>query len=155
MRAHDRLLALLAHTPHDRLEHPPITSAAHAAEVRGTPARIGGKAIVMKLRSDFAVLALPGDGRLDGRALRHGLHVQRYRFATPEELLDLTGLAPGSVPPFGRPVFDLPLFVDSALAAQEHIAFTLAIPTSSAILAMADYMALARPEAVLPLTQDP
>jgi len=155
MTVHERLLQILASVPHERLEHSAITSAAHASEVRGTPARVGGKALVMKLKSSFAVLAVPGDGRIDGKALRRGLHVQRYRFATRPELLELTGLTPGSVPPFGRPLFDLPLYVDATLAAQDRIAFTLGVPTASAVLAMTDYMALAQPEAILPLTSTP
>ncbi len=146
---------MLASVPHDRLEHSAITSAAHASEVRGTAARMGGKAIVMKLQSSFAVLAIPGDGRIDGKAVRHGLQVQRYRFATAPELFELTGLTPGSVPPFGRPLFDLPLYVDATLAEQPRIAFTLGVTTSSAVLAMTDYMALARPQAILPLTSTP
>jgi prolyl-tRNA editing enzyme YbaK/EbsC (Cys-tRNA(Pro) deacylase) len=155
MSVHARILQMLASVPHERVEHAAITSAAHAAEVRGTPARIGGKALVMKLKQAFAVLAVPGDGRIDGKVLRRGLGVQRYRYATPDELFALTGLAPGSVPPLGRPLFDLPLYVDAALADQDRIAFTLGVPTSSAVLAMTDYMALARPEAVVPLTSKP
>ena len=152
MSVHDRLSQLLADVPHERLEHPAVQSAAHAAELRGTPARIGGKALVMKLKKDFAILALGGDARLDGRQLRKTLGVQRYRMATREELLQLAGLTPGSVPPIGRPLFPLPLFMDQGLAQQTHIAFTLACPTVSAILTMPDYLALARPDAVVPLT---
>ncbi len=157
MSAHDRLVQLLEGVPHQRVDHEPITSAAHAAEVRGTPAEIGGKALVMKIGKVFSVLAIPGDGRIDGRTLRASLGVQRYRFATREELLERTGLTPGSVPPFGRPLFDMPLFIDAALAVQDRIAFTLGIPTASAIVSMADYMTVARPDAVVPLTlpQDP
>ena len=42
-------------------------------------------------------------------------------------------------------------------AAQDRIAFTLGMPTVSAIVSMADYMTVARPDAVVPLTlpQDP
>lgn len=155
MTVHDRLTTLLATVPHERLTHPPITSAAHAATLRGTPLGIGGKAIVMKLKRTFAVLAVPADRAIDGKRLRHSLSVQRYRFASADELLALTGLTPGSVPPFGPPILDLPLYVDAALAARDRIAFTLGVPDASAILAMTDYLALARPAAVVPLTEDP
>jgi len=152
MAVHDRLVQLLDGVPHRLLEHEPITSAAHAAAVRGTPVGIGGKALVMKIGKVYSVLAVPGDGRIDGRTLRASLGVQRYRFATREELLARTGLTPGSVPPFGRPLFDMPLYVDTALASRDRIAFTLGVPTASAVLPMADYMAMARPDAVVPLT---
>jgi len=45
------------------------------------------------------------------------------RFASREELLELTGLVPGSVPPFGRPILPFPLYVDTGIAANDRIAF--------------------------------
>jgi len=64
-------------------------------------------------------------------------------------------LAPGMVPPFGAPVFELPLYVDAALAHQEAIAFTLARADRSMVLPMATYLDIAAPTAVLPLTEMP
>mgnify|MGYP000300419624 CR=1 FL=1 len=155
MRAAEQLEQLLAGHVVERCEHRPILSATEAAEVRGTPLEQGGKALVMKLGKQFAVVAVGGDARLVGRAVRRHLGVQRYRFASPDELLELTGLRPGCVPPFGRPVFELPLYVDAALARQPRIAFTLAVPHRSAILDMSTYLSLAAPRAVLPLTEEP
>jgi len=155
MSAADRLRDLLEPTGVEILEHPPISSAAEAAEVRGTPLAQGGKALVMKLGTDFAVVAVGGDRRLVGRAVRRHLGIQRYRFARRPELAELTGLAPGMVPPFGRPVFDLPLIVDEALAEQPRIAFTLAARDRSVILPMTTYLRLAAPDHVLPLTEVP
>ena len=40
------------------------------------------------------------------------------RFADAAELLELTGLVPGSVPPFGPPVLPLELWADPALCEQ-------------------------------------
>ncbi len=148
------LLSLLAEAgaTWEILDHAPIASAAEAAALRGTALEEGGKALVMKLdRIGFAVLALGGDRRVDGKALRRGFGIQRYRFARREELRDLTGLAPGAVPPFGRPVFDLPLFVDADLAAGARIAFTLGRPDRSVLLDTAAWLRAARPEEILPL----
>jgi len=38
-----------------------------------------------------------------------------------------SGLVPGSVPPFGRPIVDLDLFVDTSIAENEMIALTVAV----------------------------
>lgn len=152
----ERIRALLAGRPVEVVKHAPIAGAEDAAAIRGTPLGIGGKAIVMKLgRIGFAVVAIGGDRRLDGALLRRGLRVQRYRFATADELRDLTGLAPGAVPPFGRPVFDLPLLVDADLAAGERIAFTVGRPDRSFVTSTADWLAAACPDQVLPLTVRP
>lgn len=137
----------------EALTHRPVTGAADAADARGTALAEGGKALLLKAeRLGFVLLALPGDARLDGRALRAALRVQRYRLATAEELLRLTGLAPGCVPPFGRPVFDLPLWVDAALAARPRIVFTPGRPDRSLRLATADWLAAARPDGVARLS---
>jgi prolyl-tRNA editing enzyme YbaK/EbsC (Cys-tRNA(Pro) deacylase) len=61
------------------------------------------------------------------------------RFATPEELRALTGLVPGCVPPFGRPILDLPLYVDESVLANDRIAFNAGLLTESFIMATADW----------------
>jgi prolyl-tRNA editing enzyme YbaK/EbsC (Cys-tRNA(Pro) deacylase) len=131
----------------EELAHAEARSAEEAARVRGTPLQIGGKSLVMKLDRGigFAVLVLGGDHRLDNRALRRHLGLRRYRFASRSELAALTGLTPGCVPPFGRPIFDLPLFVDAATAAREEIVFSLATHTRSVHMATASWLAAADP----------
>ncbi len=153
-----RVEALLARSglSYTVLAHAPIRSAEHAALLRGTPLEIGGKALVMKLeRLGFAVVVVGGDRRLDGRALRAGLGIQRYRFARLDELRALTGLAPGGVPPFGAPVFDLPLIADAALLAQGEIAFTLGSPSRSVRMGVVDWSRVARPARVVALSAPP
>ncbi len=46
----------------------------------------------------------------------------RIRFATPEEMLESTGLVKGSLPPFGN-LFGLQVYVDSAVTDQALIRF--------------------------------
>jgi prolyl-tRNA editing enzyme YbaK/EbsC (Cys-tRNA(Pro) deacylase) len=150
----ERAEALLAEVPHERIEHGVSRTAEEAAAARGTVLHEGGKAIVMKLHGrGFVLIALRGSDALSGRLLRQAFGVQRYRFATREELLALTGLEPGCVPPLGRPVLELPLFVDAALAGSERVVFTLGAHTCSARLATGDWLQVARPEAVLSLTE--
>jgi Ala-tRNA(Pro) deacylase len=151
MSPSDRLLAFLADSgrPHTRIDHPPATSAVEAASARGTPLSIGGKSLVMRAdKLGFVVLVVGSDRRIDGRLLRRALRVQRYRFATPEELAALTGLAPGEVPPFGRPLFDAALYVGEDVAARPELAFAAASRTRSVRMATADWLALAAPAVV-------
>jgi prolyl-tRNA editing enzyme YbaK/EbsC (Cys-tRNA(Pro) deacylase) len=67
------------------------------------------------------------------------------RFATPEELLELTGLVPGSVPPFGPPILPFELFVDAAIRDNPRIAFNAGSLTDSIILPVPEYLAIAKP----------
>jgi Ala-tRNA(Pro) deacylase len=137
------------------LDHPPAYDAEQAARLRDTPLSIGGKALVMRLDRGigFAVLALGADRQVDNRALRRHLQVRRYRFATPEELRDQTGLEPGSIPPFGAPVLPMPLYVDRDLAAGERIAFTAGSHTLSVVVSTADWLAVAAPTDVFPFAR--
>lgn len=106
---------------------------------------MGGKSLVFKLQTGFALFVLSGARRTDNRLLRKHLGIQRLRFARLEELTALTSLTPGCVPPFGRPIFDLPLYVDAATVAQDEIAFSLASHTSSVRMRTADWLAIADP----------
>jgi len=96
-------------------------------------------------RLGFVILALRGSDTVFNRAFRSHLHLRRYRFATLEELGALTGLTPGCVPPFGRPIFDLPLYVDLQLAALDQIAFTAGSHTDSIVMGTCDWLAVAKP----------
>ena len=158
MDIESRIVALLSSVgaPVQILDHPPGGSALGVAAARGTSASIGGKAILMKLDclegDPFAILAIPGDGKLDGASIRRGLGARRYRFATPEELLAYTSLSPGELPPFGRPLFDLPLLVDEGLARNAEIAFTVGRKDRSILTETAGWLRAAEPLRVLPLT---
>ena len=59
-----------------------------------------------------------------------------------------SGLVPGSVPPFGRPIVDLDLFVDTSIAENEMIAFNCGSLTDSIVMSRADYIGVAVPTKV-------
>jgi Ala-tRNA(Pro) deacylase len=149
-----RIESLLADVPHQRLDHPPIATAQDAVRLRGTPLSIGGKSLVMKVDGRFAVFVISAARRSQGRLIRQHFKASRLRFATPSELLTLTGLTPGCIPPFGHPVLDLPLYVDQSIVDNAQIAFSAGRHTISIVMATADYLAVARPEAVLAFGRD-
>ena len=57
--------------------------------------------------------------------------------------MDLTGLVPGSGPPFGEPVLPFPLFVDESIEANDRIAFNACALTDSVVLSTVDYLRVA------------
>ena len=70
---------------------------------------------------------------------------KKNRFANVDELLALTGLVPGAVPPFGEPIFKLPLFVDPSLLENEKISFNAGSLTNSITMKLEDYLKVANP----------
>ena len=62
------------------------------------------------------------------------------------ESLDLTGLEPGTVPPFGDPVLALPLVLDRGFLANREIAFNAGSLERSVVMSVEDYVRIAAPE---------
>lgn len=143
----DRILELL--NQHGvgflRVDHEPTPTSELAAEVRGEPLKIGGKALLLKCDQEHRLFVLPADRKLNSRAIKKGLGVKKIRFATADELLALTGLIPGSVPPFGNPILPFDLYVDSGIKENERIAFNAGSLTTSLIMNVSDYLEIAGP----------
>src|SRR5436309_4235987 len=78
--------------PFSVLRHEPVYTSEQAAAVRNTPLASGAKALVVKAGEGFVMLILPADRRLDSRKAKASLGVRELRFATREEVEQLTGL---------------------------------------------------------------
>lgn len=133
------------------LHHEPTATSKESARVRGEPLRVGGKALLMKGDGQFALFVLPADRKVDSGAIRRELNIKKLRFATRDELLELTqpldgvGLVPGCVPPFGHPILPLDLYIDASLRENDRIAFNAGSLTDSMIVGMDDYLSVAQP----------
>ena len=120
----DRLEALLHHQAVEFtvLRHEPVFTSEQAAAVRGTPLSSGAKALVLKAGDGFVLAVLPADRKLDSKKARDALKVKGLRFASKEEVMQLTGLEPGSIPPFGS-LFGVKTYCEPALAENPSINF--------------------------------
>jgi Ala-tRNA(Pro) deacylase len=123
------------------LAHEPVRTSEEAARVRGTALEDGAKALVVRADDRHVHVVLPAHLRLDNAALRALLGTRKVRFATADELLELTGCAPGAVPPFGN-LFGLPVVADEALAARDRIVFNAGSNAVSIAMAAADFLRL-------------
>jgi Ala-tRNA(Pro) deacylase len=131
-----------------RTTHAPTRTSQDSADARGESLRHGAKAILLKLDDVFALFVLSAAAKLHSSAVKARLRAKSIRFATPEELLALTGLVTGSVPPFGEPVLPFPLYVDESIATLGHVSFNAASLTESISMSADDYLNAARPNAV-------
>jgi Ala-tRNA(Pro) deacylase len=139
----DRLARWLtdAGVPFHLFDHEPVRTSEEAARVRGTRLEDGAKALVVRAADRYVHLVLPAHRRADNAALRALLGTRTLRFATPEELMELTGCAPGAVPPFGN-LFGLPVLVDEELVDLEQIAFNAGSNAASITMRAADFVRL-------------
>jgi Ala-tRNA(Pro) deacylase len=129
------------------LRHEPVFTSEQAAAVRGTPLASGAKALIVKAGDNFLLLVLPADRKLDSRKARDALRVKALRFASKEEVLNLTGLQPGSIPPFGS-LFGLSTYCDPALGDNASINFNAGDHAISIQMAFDDFIAMEKPQLV-------
>jgi len=125
-------------------QHRPVYTSEEAAEVRGTSLASGAKALVCKADGRFLLIVLPADRRLASKQVRKTASIRNLRFATREEVVELTGLAPGSIPPFGS-LFELPTWCDSKLADQPTINFNAGDHSISISMEYSDYVRVEKP----------
>ena len=129
----------------DVLRHAPVFTSEQAAEVRGTPLASGAKALICKADEQFLMIVLPANLKLASKAVRKAVGIKSLRFASKEEVEQLTGLAPGSIPPFGS-LFDLVTWCDERLAEHPRINFNAGDHAISISMTYADYVLAEQPK---------
>ena len=120
------------------IEHEETPSSLDSARARGESIKIGAKALLVKSKHRYCLCVIPADRRLDTKLVKKILKSKTLRFASVEELKELTGLPKGAVPPFGH-FFGLDTFVDPALFCEENVAFNAAMLTRSVKMKSSDY----------------
>src|SRR5690349_3395083 len=128
------------------IAHAPTHTSEESARVRGESLAVGAKALLLKTDDKFRLFELPADRQLDTKRIKQELKIKSTRFATGEELLELTGLVPGSVPPFGEPILPFELYGDTAIGATEDkVAFNAGSLSQSIVMKASDWNAIAKP----------
>ena len=142
-----RVEALLksAGVPFTVLHHEPVFTSEEAARVRGVELSSGAKALVCKADDQFLMFVVPADRRLDSKGVRRERGFRRLRFANRDEVLEMTGLQPGSIPPFGS-LFGLKTLCDERLGENETINFNAGDHRVSVGMPYLDFLRVESPE---------
>jgi len=128
------------------IHHEPTLTSEDSAKARGEDIKIGGKALVLKIDNNFKILVLSAAKKLNSNLVKKYFNAKNVRFADRNELIELTGLVPGSVPPFGNPIIDLELYVDNSIIENEKIAFNAGSLTDSIVMSVKDYIKISNPK---------
>jgi prolyl-tRNA editing enzyme YbaK/EbsC (Cys-tRNA(Pro) deacylase) len=130
-----------------QISHEPTTTSEESARVRGESLSVGAKALLVKTDDVFRLFVLPADLQFDTKRVKQELKVRSTRFATKEELLELTSLVPGSVPPFGEPILPFELYSDTGIGTiDDKVAFNAGSLTTSIVMKASDWKSVARPK---------
>jgi prolyl-tRNA editing enzyme YbaK/EbsC (Cys-tRNA(Pro) deacylase) len=133
-------------------EHKAVLTCEEAAEVRGVALASGAKAMLIKdtgkkLTRDgvsYYLAVLSAANRFSSKQFKKTINCKTFRFASPEEVHEVTGCLPGAVPPFGK-IFGIPVWVDRSLGKNEVINFNCGMRTKSISMKYEDYFNVEEP----------
>lgn len=142
------------HIWYETFEHREVRTCDEAADVRtGYTLEQGSKALILRVKNAesgkfFAMLVMPAHLKFDSGKVKKTLKSNDIRFATAEEVGQITGgVLPGGVPPFGT-LFNLRVIADPALFANEKIVFNAGDRRYSIAMKTEDYRSIVNPEVV-------
>ena len=105
MLTQDALLTLLQAKgiSYEITHHPAVFNMAEVAQIKLPYPEVNAKNLFVRdhKRRDYYMITVLGHKRVDLKAFRHAHGLRALTFATPEELLEMLGLIPGAVTPFG------------------------------------------------------
>jgi len=147
MSVYEKIIHLLdSHNiKYQALEHEPTPTCEDSARVRGTSMDQGAKALICMADKKPVLIVLPCSQKLDVKLFKQQFGVKDLRFASQDEIKDLTGLQIGAIPPLGI-ILGLPTHVNSLLQSQNTIAFNAGDRTRSIIMKYADFAKIQKAE---------
>lgn len=125
-------------------EHQPVRTSEEAAAIRtGFVLSQGAKSLIIRIKKNgqkkFVMLVVPGNKRFDKQKVSEVLSTKDIRFASEEEVSEVTGgVQVGGVPPFGN-LFNLEVFADPEVLSNEKIIFNAGDKCFSVAIKSADY----------------
>ena len=129
---------------HSTVEHPPLFTVEDGREWHGRIPGLHYKNLFLKDRDGkFWLVLMPGDKRAMLGLVEKRVGCARLSFGKPEKLLEIMGLTPGSVTPFGLMndmARRLNVIVDVDLLAAEFVNFHPLHNSASTTLRSADLM---------------
>jgi len=131
---------------HELILHRPTHTSAESALARNESLEVGAKALVLKTGSGFCIVVLSASKKLESRKAKVLFAGKKIRFATKEELFELTGLNPGSVPPFGYPLLPFKLIIDLSITKLPYVAFNAGSLEISIKMSVSDYLNVSKGE---------
>jgi Ala-tRNA(Pro) deacylase len=128
------------------LYHPRVYTAQEVAAAQHVSGKELAKVVMIKVDNELTMMVLPASCMLDMDKLKRVFQGRRTKLALEEEF---QGLFPdceiGAMPPFGN-LYDLQVYVDTALAEQPHIVFQAGSHVETISMAYSDFANLVQPK---------
>jgi Ala-tRNA(Pro) deacylase len=151
MDAYARLISLLAENgvPHRGIDHAPEGQTDLVSAMRGHDVRLAAKCLVLivkvgKKTTKFVLAVVPGDRKVDMKAIKQIFSATYAGFASTADAERLSGCVAGTVLPFSFSD-DLPVVADSTLFDAADMYFNAGRLDRSVVIGTADYLRLQAP----------
>lgn len=125
-------------------EHEAVKTSQEAAAIRNSPLHAGAKAMVFYGDRQPLMIVLPADRKVNIKVFKQTYGIRDLRMASADEVVMLTAVTVGAVPPFGG-LFGLPVYMDVSLAENEIIFFNGGLHTRSLSLKETEYERIIKP----------
>ena len=108
----------------EETEHEAVYTSQKAAQVIGLEAEEAGvKSLILKTKEGSCILVLnPGNKKIDTKKIAELEGTKSVYFASPEEVIKVTGIPIGSIPPFGHKT-NLKTYLNEDLLDCEYLYF--------------------------------
>ena len=134
--------------------HPLAYTAREVARAEHVPPQEMAKVVIVVVDGEYKMVVLPASRLVDFPEVRTVLGSPTARLATEEELGRVfPDCELGAMPPFGN-LYHMKVLLDSALLADERIAFNAGTHRDVVHMRLDDYCRMAQPE-VLSLAREP
>ena len=131
--------------PYETITHSKTFTSQDTAEVAHVPGKELAKTVMVWIDDRMAMAVLPSSSHIDLERLQKATGASRVVVATENEFRDVfPSCEVGAMPPFGN-LWDMPVFVATALAEDQQIAFNAGNHTELIRLSYADYERLVQP----------
>lgn len=128
-----------AKAKYEIISHEPAFTAQEVAAKTHIRGRDLAKAVILKAGGKLAMAVLPAPASVDFRKFAEACGAKRATLAKEEDFVGrFPGCDAGAEPPLGK-LYDMPVYVDGALARDEEIAFNAGTHTDVIRMKYADY----------------
>jgi Ala-tRNA(Pro) deacylase len=131
--------------PFEVQHHPRTITAQEVAAAEHVPGKMLAKVVVVMADGEMVMLALPASYQVDLEKVGAVMGADEVRLADEEGFEDaFPDCEVGAMPPFGN-LYDLPVYVEQALAEDETIFFRAGTHTDTMSIGYADFERLVEP----------
>ena len=128
--------------------HPPAYTAQEVAATEHVPGRMFAKVVMAMVNGNLTMLVLQAPDAVDLQKVANALGANEVRLAAEDEFAPrFPDCEVGAMPPFGT-LYNLPVYVDPALAENENIVFEAGAHTVTMLMKYADFERLVQPKVV-------